>query len=248
SAGPEHLPPLVFFHGWGGNAAATCFELDLLLLTQHFRIYSPDTIGQSGRSAPNRPPTTGDAYGEWAVDVLDALAIDRTYVSGISGGGYLTLKLTSFAPKRVIKALPVSTAGLVSLMPPPLRFLLGAFPVGMWPNAANARRFINAATSPRVPRTTHHEDAAQFMQRLFKHYRFANGPSLISDQQLQRITSPTYVLMGCDDVACNPTKSIERAMRLIRGVQTELLPDAGHMLTLDHPGLVEQRMVAFFAD
>src|SRR5688572_31406189 len=84
--GSEDAPPLVIYHGWGGSSAGAKDEYNLPELGKTFRLYFVDTIGQPGRSAPNRPPTTGAAYGEWALDVLDGLSLAHVYMAGISGG------------------------------------------------------------------------------------------------------------------------------------------------------------------
>ncbi|NJR12540.1 hypothetical protein HC776_01240 [bacterium] len=62
--GQADAPPLMIFHGWGANASAIYLEYDLVRLGQSFRLYLPDTIGQTGRSAPNRPVKDGPAYSE----------------------------------------------------------------------------------------------------------------------------------------------------------------------------------------
>jgi hypothetical protein len=40
-----------------------------------FRVYAPDIIGQSVKSADARLPLEGPACGQWLVDVLDALGL-----------------------------------------------------------------------------------------------------------------------------------------------------------------------------
>lgn len=246
-AGREDAPPLFIFHGWGGSSAGACQEYDLSALANRFRLYFPDTIGQTGRSAPNRPPTTGPSYGEWVADLLDAFAIDRAYVAGISGGGYLTLKIASFAPERVIKAFAISTAGLVSLtMPPPMRFMLGAMPAMLFPNPTTARWFVKMVSSPKIKFSQPHEEMAQAMLLLFRHHKFSSGPGALADDELRRIAAPVYILMGQHDSTCNPARTVARARRLIPNVQTEIVPDAGHVLTLDRRDIVMARMLAFF--
>jgi len=101
--GESHNPPLIFFHGWSGNAAGTHTELDIVRLAEHFYLHFPDTIGQSGKSAPVRPPTDDASYGQWGADIIDALGFEQVYLSGISGGGYLSLKTASTVPEKIVK-------------------------------------------------------------------------------------------------------------------------------------------------
>ncbi len=245
-AGREDAPLLVIFHGWGGSSPGAFLEYDLPTLASRFRLYLPDTIGQSGRSAPARPPTDGPAYGEWIADLFDSLQIDRAYVAGISGGGFLTLKIASYAPERVTKAIAISTAGVVALTMPPLRFLFGALPAMIFPRPTTARWFVHGVSSPKIRFSRKHEVMAQGMLLLFRHHKFQAGPDRLPDEELRRISAPIYILMGADDSTCYPERTIERARRLIPDVETELVPDAGHVLTLDRQDIVMARMLAFF--
>jgi pimeloyl-ACP methyl ester carboxylesterase len=241
----DAAPALFLFHGWGGNQSGAYQEYDLALLGQHFRLILPDTIGQSGRSVAHRLPTSGPDYGEWVLDLFDALGIDRTYVAGISGGGYLSLKIAAYAPDRVIKALVISSAGLASLTPSP-RFLLGALPVRIYPSKATARRFVYAASGPAALKTWRHDRMVEDMLMVFKHYQFDSGPRPLADSELRRISAPVYLLMGAQDRAVKVAHSISRARALLASVAVETVTEAGHLLTLDCPGLAEQRMLAFF--
>jgi pimeloyl-ACP methyl ester carboxylesterase len=246
-AGRENAPPLVVFHGWSGSSCGAHVEYDLPTLASRFRLYFVDTIGQSGRSGPNRPPTNGPAYGEWALDLLDSLGIVRAYIAGISGGGYLTLKLASFASKRVVRAFVISTAGILSLkMPLPLHFLLSAIPAMIYPHPTTARQFVRATSSPQIVFSQRREEMAQILLLLFRHHKFQQGPEKLTDDELRRITAPIYILMGRYDITTNPVKAVERAHRLMSHVQTEIVPDAGHVLTFDRQDIVMVRMLKFF--
>lgn len=245
-AGCEDAPPLIFFHGWNGSAVGTRDELDLPSIVQHFRLYAPDTIGQSGRSAPNRPSVQTDAYGEWMVDLLDSLNIKQAYVAGISGGGYLALKLAAFAPDRAIKVFAISTAGITSLAVPGLGFLLATIPAFIHPAPTTARLFVRRVSAPNIPFTDAHERMAQGMVLLFRHYRMLGSPGYLTDAELQRITAPVSVLMGAHDSTISATRTVQRANHLIRTVETEIIPDAGHTLPIDQPHIVMNRLMQFF--
>ena len=247
SVGPDDAPALFIFHGWSGNASTTYQEYDLRQLTQQYRIFCPDTIGQSGRSAPNKPMTSGPAYGEWLSDVFDGLHVERARVMGISGGGFLALKIASYAPERVIKAVAMSTAGIVS-MTPRLGFIKHALPVMVYPTPATARRFASAVCAPTTP-AEQREAFAEGMHLLFKHYKVhRSGPQPLSDDELSRITVPVLILMGQYEQTCNVPKLLERARRLIPRVETELVPDAGHSMTIDQPRYLLTRIRGFMQD
>lgn len=244
-AGDPAKPALMFFHGWSGNASGTRTELDLVRLSQNFCIYSPDTIGQSGKSASSRPDTVGRPYGDWIVDLFDGLNINEVYVSGISGGGYLSLKAASYAPDKVKGVFAMSSAGLVSLSRPPIRFLFNAIQMMMglpW----GARNFAKMMLAPDFQDEAVIEEMAQGMKMMIGHMKPVAGPKALSDEELRRIQCPVKIVMGKYDMAVHPHKTIERAEQFIPNVQTHLI-EAGHIVTLEKRDWLMAELVRFFA-
>jgi pimeloyl-ACP methyl ester carboxylesterase len=245
--GREDAPPLMIFHGWAANASAAYLEYDLKRLGESFRIYLPDTIGQTGRSAPQRPSTAGPGYGEWALDLINGLKLDTLCIMGISGGGYLSLKAASALQERVNAVLAICSAGLSDLIITSWRFLSSGFPLTLFPNEATALRFVKAMLAPDQKTTALHAEMAREMRIIFETHRFQAGPKPLTDEELKRITAPVYVLLGEDDVFVNVSKSILRAQGLISHVEIELIPRCGHMMTIDRPGLAEERLMSYTA-
>jgi pimeloyl-ACP methyl ester carboxylesterase len=246
-AGEKRLPPLVYFHGWGGNATLAAGDLDLPALTRQYRVYAPDTIGQFGRSAPTRPAADGPAYGEWIADLFDALEIEQANVTGISGGGYLALKIAAYAPERVAKAFVISTSGIAGATSRSSK-LLGLFidsvPTVLWPRRLLvwlAQRYRPPAADPDKVQAV-----AEGLLDIAKHCKRFPQPGTLSDEELQRITAPVFILMGKHDPTCDVDRVIERAHRLIANVHAEIVEDAGHVLTMDRPDLVNTRLLEFF--
>jgi pimeloyl-ACP methyl ester carboxylesterase len=240
-AGTGDLPPLLLFHGWGANAAGLRDEFNLPVLTQSFRVFCPDTIGQSGRSEPVRPRTDTPAFGEWARDVVENLGLEHVYAAGISGGGFLALKLAAHAPERVIKAVCISPAGFAPIRPK-LNFMLPAALGMLIPNRANVRRFIQGGLAPT---TVLPPDAPMIDDVLvmLKHYKPAmQGPDVLSADELREITAPVHVMIGQHEHTFEPQAAIDRADRFISDSTTELVPDSGHIMTIDRQDLVVQRI------
>jgi pimeloyl-ACP methyl ester carboxylesterase len=88
-----------------------------------------------------------------------------------------------------------------------------------------------------------HHAMAKDMMFIFKTHRFQGSPKPLSDEELQKITVPTQIVLGDQDVFVNIPKSLTRAQRLMANVTTTVIPDCGHMLTIDHPGLAEERLM-----
>jgi pimeloyl-ACP methyl ester carboxylesterase len=67
--------------------------------------------------------------------------------------------------------------------------------------------------------------------------RRVTPPSVFTDDELRRITTPVTVLIGDRDVIYRgrPQGALARAQEFIPNVRTQLLPGANHMLALDCP-------------
>lgn len=237
-------PPYIFFHGWNGNAAGGNGELDIPRLAQYFCMYFPDTIGQSGKSAPTRPNTADSSFGDWIADIFTALEFERVYVGGISGGGYLSLKACAHNPDKVIKAFAMSSGGLVDLSRINWRFVLNAIPVLIgfeW----GGRYFVRKMLSPDFDDESVIYHMGEEMRETLGALKPVNGPKALSDEELKNIQCPVSIIMGKYDTTVNPHETIERAERLMPNVRTQLI-DAGHLMTLEKRDWLMDELLAFF--
>ncbi|HEY6756780.1 MAG TPA: alpha/beta hydrolase, partial [Nitrososphaera sp.] len=74
-------------------------------------------------------------------------------------------------------------------------------------------------------------------------------PSRFSDKQLSDTKVPTLLLIGQKEVIYGSIDAtVERAKRLISNIQTEILPDAGHLPNIDQPEIVNTRILKFLTE
>ena len=85
---------------------------DVAAWAAHFRVYAVDMIGEPGLSAPSRPPLASDAYALWLDDVMQALALTRASIVGVSLGGWLALDYATRRPARVEKVVLLCPGGV----------------------------------------------------------------------------------------------------------------------------------------
>jgi pimeloyl-ACP methyl ester carboxylesterase len=240
--GPQNGKPIVVFHGWNGNAAGVGSEFPFLF--DSFRVYMPDIIGHPGRSSANRPKTTGSTYADWAADVLDALNIQKTILLGISGGGWVTLKFASYYPQKVSQAIVVSSDGLSSTNT--WGMVWGMLPVALFPNRITADWFLKFMTSPNILKREPSQGFAEAMRVIIKHFKTQGNPGQLTDDELRQITSPLLVLMGEYERVFKPQTAVERARSLIPGlISAEIVPNAGHLMAVDQPDWLKQRLLKF---
>jgi pimeloyl-ACP methyl ester carboxylesterase len=95
-------PPLLLFHGWNGSSHNLGAWLPAL--EPHFNVLVPDLPGCAG-VPPLGARHTALAYAKWALDLLDARALERVAVGGLCSGTAIALALAEVAPERVAALL-----------------------------------------------------------------------------------------------------------------------------------------------
>ena len=240
--GPKGAPPVVLLHGWNTNASGWWPQINAL--SHDYRIYAPDTIGHAGKSAPTRPPMRGPAYGQWLIEVLDALSLQRAAFAGSSGGAWLTFKLAARAPERIERAILLSPAGIVPIRTAFLaKFLLLNMITTADSLAARSARLF----SPQPLRID--ADHLRWQEPLARFFKGQLPPPTLPDASLRRLSGLTLALVGRYEVVFNPRAVIRRLQRLLPNLgHADLVPDAGHDMTYDAPGSVNERMLRFLRE
>lgn len=225
ACGPKHAPPVLALHGAQANAAAYMF--DATVWSGHFRVYAVDMIGESGFSAPARPPLDSDAYALWLDDVMNGLGIERAALVGVSLGGWLALDYATRRPDRVERLALMCPAGIGRQK----NFLLKAAPLlllGPWgPRKIREMVFGKAPLDP-PPIVRRFSD---FMALIGRHAR----PRIIriphfSDEALQRLTMPVLAIMGGRDVLLDLHEAKVRLEKNVPHADIRFLPEARHYI------------------
>ncbi len=238
AAGAEGSPPLLLIHGL--SACALVWRPNIPTLSQTFRVYALDVIGDVGKSAPTRPPLRGSAYADWLVDVLDALSIERANVIGLSLGGWMTLKLAIHAPDRVIRIMPLCPPGLT---PYRMEFVQTALRATLF----RTRETIGSLARSLSPSTGLAPEDAEMLHLTIRYHRSKRVPlRLFSDEELGRISAPTTLLVGEHEAIFNPVMMVERARQTIPSIRADVIANAGHALNCDQPAVLHERARQFF--
>lgn len=125
--------PVLFIHGSGpGVSAYANWRLVLPVLAKTRRVLAPDMVGFgfSDRFAPGTGPEryNMDTWVRQAIDLLDALDIERADVVGNSFGGALALALAIRAPQRVRRLVLMGSVGVPFPITPGLDAVWGYTP------------------------------------------------------------------------------------------------------------------------
>ncbi|MNK67074.1 2-hydroxymuconate semialdehyde hydrolase [compost metagenome] len=131
--------PVLFIHGSGpGVSAWANWRLVLPVLAQTRRVIAPDMAGFGFTERVPGAAYTMDAWVRQALDLLDALDIERADVVGNSFGGALALALAIRAPHRVRRLVLMGSVGVPFAITPGLDAVWG-----YTPSFANMRRIMD---------------------------------------------------------------------------------------------------------
>lgn len=237
-AGNDEARPLVLLHGGGGNSSMWIYNIESL--SQHFRVYSIDIIGEAGKSAGTRPLYESDGHARWLKEVFDALQINQAALCGASLGGTLAHQFALLYPQSV--------TALILLAPPSLgkmraSFLFHAILANMLPTLF-ARRFLKYIS---LAGSTFPEWAMQAFTVQIQSYKpNMNKIPVISDQNLSLFPENTLVLIGRDEVLYDSLDEvIARIHSVAPHLEVILLPDARHTVSVDQPDLVNEKIIGF---
>ena len=213
---------------------------------------------------PLKAPYLIDDMARDTLGLLDALAIDRAHLVGMSMGGMIAQNLAATAPGRVATLVSImSTTGKRSLPPPTLRArraLLQA-PARRGDFEGAVRRLQNVLRT--IASSSYPPDPAELRAFCERHVRRGYNPAGGARQLMavaasgdrsatvRRIAAPTLVLHGDEDPLIKPACGIETA-RVIRAaggrVELEIVKGMGHDLPVPLQAHLADRIANFIAE
>lgn len=245
ACGSKDAYPVIFLHG--GYASSTMWFPNVADLSSRFRVLAYDTIGEPGRSIPTRQNASKNDLAAWLVGVLDELNISQTHVVGLSRGAWLALNLAIYAPDRLGKIVLLSPAASFIMLSRFFSAVVGS--VMHIPTRFVAKMALYSwVTKGFVVNDIYTE---QFILGL-QNWNWETGkngysgvmPSVFPDEELCQIKNQILMLIGDQD-RFNPPRVLEQARRMIPQIETEIIPNAGHMLSMEQPEIVDAHILRF---
>jgi pimeloyl-ACP methyl ester carboxylesterase len=238
-------PPLLLIHS-AGSGAVQWFN-NIGPLSQHFRTFAVDVIGEVNKSITSRKLNKCQQFVDWLVELFDGLHIDRSNLVGNSFGGMLAFLAALNIPERVNKVVLISPASTFAPIwawvfhvayPYKIGYLLKSRPVilsgftWLWRN---------------YPRDTIYQRYSE----LSKTSGFPSNqlmPPVFSDDEMRKIRTPMLLLIGDHEVIYKPERVIRRATQLVAGLKAEIIPNANHNAQVTAPDIVNEKILEFLSN
>ena len=241
---------IVFSHGllWGTEQ----FAPQMAALRERYRCIAWDHRGQ-GRSAADWRQTIGiELVWQDAVALLEALDVGRVHFCGLSMGGFVGMRMAARRPDLVRSLILVETSSEQEPIANVARYRLLTRVVkyvGTWPVRERVAKIMLGKTI--LTERSRHMEVERFtdiMMRRRDIWRAVNGVidrAPIHDE-LARITAPTLIVVGDEDVA-TPRIKADKIAGAIDGAKLVAIPRAGHSSSIEEPGAVTAAIDAFLA-
>jgi pimeloyl-ACP methyl ester carboxylesterase len=236
----DEAPPLVLIHGAGGMHLYWPPEIRRL---RGYSVYAVDLPGHGKSETVDGQQTISD-YSRHLVQWLESIQLRRAVIIGHSMGSAIALTLAIHHPEYVVGLGLVGSSARLKVHPDLLNF------------AADPTTFLKAAdllvSCSFSPSTSPHlvELATRRMESVRQSVLF--GDLLACNQfdvmeQLGSIKQGTLVICGEGD-QMTPVRSAQYLASAIPNAELCVIPDAGHMVMLEQPSLVAEKLRSFLKD
>ena len=250
ASGPEDAPPVVLLHALLASAMSWYRNVDAL--SQSYRVYAVDVIGEGNKSRPVKPITSLDDFLHWFTEVIDGLGIDTLYLAGNSYGGFTGAYYAMKLPERIRKLVLIGPAATIYKMRPFYTHMFIPKAIyGFFPKVPGVKRVMQNSVDwmhkglPRDP----------LWEPLFYNSMVYGGlinqvfPRMYSKEEFAQIKAKVLLILGDKEAIYNDLYSaIQSARKLIPNVKVEVIPAAHHVTAVANPEKVNQKLLEFFAE
>lgn len=249
ASGPENAQPVVLIHAL--LASSTSWYRNVEALSQSYRVYAVDVVGEGNKSHPVKPITSLDDFLSWFTEVIDGLGIDTLYLAGNSYGGFTAAYYAMKLPERVRKLVLIGPAATISPMRPFYTHMFIPKAIyGFFPKVPGVK--------PVMRRSVEWMHKGLPVDPLWEPFFYSSMiygglinqvfPRVYSKEEFAQIKAKTLLLLGDREAIYNNLQSAIRSAReLIPHVEIEIIPAAHHVTAVANPEIVNRKLLEFFA-
>ena len=241
--------PLLFSHGllW----SCRMFDNQVAVFKDHYRCIAWDHRGQ-GQSEVTADGYDMDTLYEDAVALIEALDVGPVHFAGLSMGGFVGMRLAARRPDLVKSLILMETTADPEPQENHRKYKMLNF-VARWLSmrlvAGSVMSIMFGQKFLTDPNRT--AQRAEWRLRLLNNDRIgiSRAVSGVVNRQgiydeIDKITAPTLIMVGDQDVATVPEKS-ERIHAKVPNSQLVMISGAGHSSSVEEPAAVNAAIQAF---
>jgi pimeloyl-ACP methyl ester carboxylesterase len=223
-------PPLLLLHG-GLYGYISEFSRQIPVLSQHFKVIAVATRGH-GRSEIGSKPYSYRLFADDALAVLQRESDQPAVVIGFSDGARTAYFMAAAYPQSVRKVVAIGCG----LRPTPFAIA--------WAEKVTAENLQSESSDFVASRRRLMPDPERWNDFLEKLKATYLTSAQLTDKQAREIKCPVLIVGGDRD-ANNPVKSFKQARDAIPRAQLEIIPDAGHVDSLQRPSVLSDIIMPF---
>jgi len=246
-SGPPDAPVLFLLHGAGSTSLM--WAPNIGALSREYRTVAVDQIGEFGKSVCVKPVQSLQDLIAWLDELIGALeARERVSLAGMSYGGALATQYALHFPERLEKVVLLAPGATV--LRPPAEFWVRLIVLGI-ARQRGLRTFCRwifadtARTNPQWIDST--VELLALNMRSVQHHK-TPIPPVLTDTEWGILRPPTLFLAGENEVIYSAEKAVRRLKRVAPQVTAEIIPGAGHDLTIAQTAVVNERILRFLKE
>ncbi len=241
--GPAGGPPLVLLPG--AVATSLMWAPNIKELSEVCRTYALDQIGDVGRTTCAKPVRQLNDQMAWLDETFNALGLKSgIHLMGCSYGGWLTAEYARHAPERMSAAILLAPGATVLRLN--ARFVIELALAAIAPRW-RLRPMIAWMFADQIRKDPTWIDLLMEELRLGMRSvdrRLPFSP-VWTDAEWAELTVPTLFLVGEHETIYDAAKAVERLKRVAPQVASEIIPGAGHDLTIAQAEMVDRKILEF---
>ena len=238
-SGKNEKPPVILIHAFYATAAS--WYQNLKVLSEHFRVYTVDIIGDPNKSEPIKSIRDLSDFIAWFGDLMRELKIERADFIGNSVGAFHVANFALHSPEKIKKMILIGPAAtFLQIMP----FYFHTFPGGITGFPLLVRHAVKWIEHDLPFESGFHK---LFYLNL-KYGKSANQvfPKVFSDEELGKLKTPTLLLYGDKEVIYDTDKAIERAVKHMKNIKVKIIPNANHITAASNAKVTNEIILRFF--
>jgi pimeloyl-ACP methyl ester carboxylesterase len=244
--GPPDGQPLILLPGMG--ATSLLWQPNIEAFSKTYRTYAVDNMADVGRSVCTRPIRDSAGLVSWLDELTGALKLaDGFHLLGLSHGGWVATQYALRFPKRLGKLVLLAPAA--SVLRTQMEFYIrGLLLLTGNRSLAKACVFWLMHDLVRVNRARAETaiDRAMLTFRCLQARRVIT-PTVLRDREWQSLSMPVLFLVGENEKIYSAGKAWQRLHAVAPQIQAQIIPGAGHDLTLAQPEMVNRKVLEFLA-